>query len=76
LFKVAIMDAFIATILTSAFFLYLKFQWAAKSGIEIMMEEQEKLFVMSDIAILLGSALVIVIIAVYSVVFSSKGVQE
>jgi len=76
LFKVAIMDAFVATLLTSAFFLYIKFQWAATSGIEIMMQKQEELFRMSDIGILLGAALLIVIIAVYSVVFSSKGVQE
>ncbi len=76
LFKVAIADAFIATILTSAVFLYVKFQWAAQSGIDIMMQNQEELFKLTDIAILLGSALVIVIIAVYSVVFSSKGVQE
>ena len=76
LFKVAIVDAFIATILTSAIFLYVKFQWAANSGIDIMMQNQEELFRLSDIAILLGSALLIVIIAVYSVVFTSKGVQE
>ena len=76
LFKVAIMDAFIATILTSIFFLYIKFQWAAHSGIDIMMQKQEELFILSDIGILLGSSLLIVIIAVYSVVFSSRGVQE
>jgi len=76
LFKVAIMDAFVATLLTSAFFLYIKYQWAANSGIAIMMQKQEELFRLSDIAILLGAALLIVIIAVYSVVFSSKGVQE
>jgi len=76
LFKVAIADAFAATLLTSAFFLYIKFIWAANSGIAIMMQKQEELFRLSDIAILLGSALLIVIIAVYSVVFSSKGVQE
>ena len=76
LFRVAILDAFIATLFTSAFFFYIKFYWAAKSGIDIMMEKQEELFVMSDMGILLGAALLIVIIAVYSVVFSSKGVQE
>jgi len=75
LFKIAILDAFIATLLTSAFFFYIKFKWAASSGIDIMMQKQEELFIMSDIAILLGSALLIVIIAVYSVVFSSRGVQ-
>jgi len=76
LFKFAIMDAFVATVLTSAFFLYIKFIWAADSGIAIMMEKQEELFRLSDIGILLGSALLIVVIAVYSVVYSSKGVQE
>ncbi len=75
LFKVAIADAFIATILTSALFFYVKFQWAAQSGIDIMMQNQEELFKLTDIGILLGSALFIVVIAVYSVVFSSKGVQ-
>ena len=76
LFKVAIIDAFIATILTSVIFLYVKFQWAANSGIDIMMQNQEELFRLSDMAILLASSLLIVVIAVYSVVFSSKGVQE
>lgn len=38
LFKVAIADAFIATILTSAIFLYVKFLWATNSGIDIMMQ--------------------------------------
>ena len=76
LFKVAIVDAIIATIITSMLFLYLKFQWAVHSGIDIMMQNREELFRLSDIAVLLGSALFIVIIAVYSVVFTVKGVQE
>ena len=76
LFKVATIDAFIATILTSVVFLYVKFQWAASSGIDIMVQNQEELFRLTDMAILLGSALLLVIIAVYSVVFTSKGVQE
>ena len=76
LFKVAILDAFIATVITTLVFLYIKFQWAAHSGIEIMMKKQEELFLTTDIAILLGSSLLIVIISVYSVAFSSKGVPE
>ena len=76
LFKVAILDAFIATILTSTVFIYIKLKWAATSGIDIMMEKQEELFRMSDMGILLGAALLIVIVTVYSVVFSSRGVQE
>jgi len=76
LFKVAVADAIVATLITALIFLYIKFQWAAQSGIEIMMKNQEDLFRMSDMAILLGAALVIVIVAVYSVVFSSSGVEE
>ncbi len=76
LFRVAITDAFIATTLTSIIFLYIKFKWAAQSGIDIMMDNIEELFMPRDIAILLGSALLIVIVAVYSVVVTSKRVQE
>lgn len=76
LFKVAFVDAIFATISVSAIFFYVKFYWATQSGIDIMMQNQEALFRLSDIGLLLGSAFVIVILAVYSVVFSSKGVQE
>jgi cell division transport system permease protein len=76
LFKVAVLDAFIATLFTSAIFFYVKFVWAAQSGIDLMMEKQNELFQMTDMAILLGAALFIVIVAVYSVVFSARGVQE
>jgi len=76
LFKVAVIDAVVATMITALLFLYIKFEWAAQSGIEIMMKNQEDLFRISDIGLLLGSALIIVVIAVYSVVFSSSGVEE
>jgi cell division transport system permease protein len=76
LFKVAILDAIIATILTSLFFAYIKFQWAANSGIDMMVQNKEALFKVTDIAILLGMALLIVIIAVYSVVFTTQGEEE
>jgi cell division transport system permease protein len=76
LFKVAIFDAILATLFTSLFFLYLKFKWAANSGIDMMMQNKEELFKMTDIAILLAVALVIVIIAVYTVVFTAKGEEE
>jgi cell division transport system permease protein len=76
LFKVAFVDAIFSTLLVSGIFFYTKFYWAAQSGIDIMMQNQEALFKYSDIGILLGSSILIVIIAVYTVVFSSKGVQE
>jgi len=76
LFKVAIIDAVIATIITSLLFLYLKFEWVIHSGIDIMMQNREELFRLSDMAVLLGSALLIVIVSVYLVVFTTRGVQE
>jgi len=76
LFKVAFIDAIFATVFVSGIFYYIKFYWAAQSGIDMMMENQVALFMLNDIGILFGSAMLIVIIAVYSVVFSSKGVSE
>jgi len=76
LFKIAVFDAFFATLFTSAVFLYVKFVWAPQSGIDLIMQKQDELFQMTDIAILLGAALFIVIVAVYTVVVSSKGVEE
>ena len=75
LFKVAFIDAIFASILVSGIFLYIKFYWAAQSGIDMMTQNQEVLFKVTDMGILLGSSLLIVIIAVYSVVFTNKGVQ-
>jgi cell division transport system permease protein len=76
LFRVAFVDAIFATIFVSGIFFYIKFYWAAQSGIDMMMQNQEELFQVSDIGILFGSAIAIVVVAVYSVVFSNKGVQE
>jgi len=76
LFRVAFVDAIFATMFVSAIFFYIKFYWAAQSGIDIMQQNQEALFQVADIGILFGSAIAIVIVAVYSVVFSNKGVQE
>ena len=76
LFKVAIMDALLATVFTSLIFLYIKMKWAATSGIDMMVQNKEELFKISDIGILLIVALLIVIIAVYTVVFTSKGDEE
>jgi len=76
LFRMAIVDAFFATLFTSAVFLYIKFKWAPSSGIDILMQKQDELFDMNDMGILFISSLVIVIVAVYSVVVSNKGVEE
>jgi len=76
LFRVAIIDALLATLFTSIFFVYIKFVWATHSGIDIMRQNQDELFRISDIMMLLLVALVIVIIAVTTVVWTSKGVEE
>jgi len=76
LFKVAFIDAIFATVFVSSMFYYVKFYWAAQSGIDMMTENQSALFMFKDIGILFASAVLIVIIAVYSVVFSNKGVPE
>jgi cell division transport system permease protein len=76
LFRVAFMDAIFATLFVSAIFYYVKYYWAAQSGIDMMMQNQEILFKTEDVAILFVSALLIVVIAVYSVVFSNKGAPE
>ena len=77
LFKVAIIDAIMATLIVSALFFYVKFMWAAQSGIDILMQKRDELFLATDIGVLLGSSLLIVIIAVYTVVRGSqKGIKE
>jgi cell division transport system permease protein len=76
LFRMAILDALFAALLTSGVFLYVKFKWAPVSGIDILMQKQDKLFDMNDMGVLFISSLVIVIIAVYSVVVSNKGIEE
>lgn len=76
LFKVALIDALIATVITSIFFLYMKFVWAANSGIDIMVQNQDELFRLVDIFALLLMAICIVLIAVTTVVLTTKGVEE
>ncbi len=76
LFKMAILDAIFASLITAAIFFYIKLKWAPQSGIDMIVSHQDDLFRLSDIGILLGGALLIVIIAVYSVVYTTRGVEE
>ncbi|MCB4766896.1 MAG: cell division protein FtsX [Sulfurovum sp.] len=76
LFKVAISDAFIATFFVSGIFFYVKFIWATQSGINLIVHKKNELFQVADMIILLGIALLLVVMAVYSVVTSSRGAQE
>ncbi len=72
LFKTAVIDAIIATFVTSGVFLALKYYWAQESRIDILIQKQNLLFQSTDFLILLGISLFIVIISVYFVVFSNK----
>lgn len=76
LFQVSIVDAIISTILTTLFFLYLKYQWVVDSGIEIMIKNRDKIFMLSDVLWLVGTALAIVVIAVYTVVLNTQEIGE
>ena len=76
LFRVAFVDAIFATIMVSGIFYYIKLYWAVQSDIDIIVENHEVLFQTKDVGILFASALCIVLVAVYSVVFSNKGVDE
>ena len=76
LFRVAIVDAIVAGVLMSLIFFYVKFQWAERSGIDIIMQNHEMLMEITDLGTLFISALLIVIVAVFSTAFTSKGVRE
>jgi cell division transport system permease protein len=76
LFRVAFVDAVLATSFVSLFFMYIKFSWAIDSGIELVVEHQASLFQAFDMVYLLLVSIVLVILAVYAVVFSSKEVEE
>ncbi len=72
LFKVAFIDGIISTVLTSSSFIFLKYKWAEESHIDILMQMQELLFQPFDFFILLATALFIVFVSVYLVVFNTK----
>ncbi len=68
LFRIALIDALVATLLTIGLFAFLRFVWAPQSGITMLANRAELLFAYRDIAILGGIALAIVLISVVVVV--------
>jgi len=76
LFIMALIDALLSTLFVSAIFILIKIKWAMNSGIEMISKHQEFLFTSNDVIILFSSAILIVLITVYIVVFSSKGTIE
>ena len=76
LFKVALWDALFSTLLVCLLFFYMKFSLASKSGIEVLIQNRDNIFHTEDIMMLLGASVMIIVISVYTVAFSSKGVEE
>ncbi|HHO42213.1 MAG TPA: cell division protein FtsX [Epsilonproteobacteria bacterium] len=76
LFKIALLDALIAAVLIVLLFVYLRFGWAQSSGVDVMIQNKMFLFQSNDLLILVGSALFIVIVSVFAVVFSAKETEE
>ncbi len=76
LFRIALTDAVIAALATMGIFAFLRYVWASKSQIELLVRKQALLFEVKDIAILAGIALSIVIISVILVVHGAKESPE
>ncbi len=76
LFKIAFIDAIIATILNIGIFLYFKAGWASKSDIDFIKNNQDLLINVSDYFIMFFTAFVIVLISVFFVAFKSSEVPE
>ena len=76
LFKVAIVDAIIATILNIVIFIFIKSSWSQKSDIDFVKDNQELLFNVSDLFIQFTTAIVIVAISVIIVAMNTREVPE
>jgi cell division transport system permease protein len=71
LFRIALTDALIADAVTVGLFIFLRFAWAPKSGVTMLLGKEELLFAFGDVVLLSAIALAIVIISVVWVVYSS-----
>jgi len=76
LFKIAFIDAIIATILNIIIFIYLSSYWAKKSDIDFIAQNQNVLINFTDFLIMLITAIVIVSISVFVVAIKSSEVPE
>ena len=75
LFKMGLIDAFFATLITTTIFYTFK-RWAINSGIPILESKYNLLFSFSDVGILVTTAFSIVIVAVIFVAFGTQEVRE
>jgi len=78
IFKMALIDAFIATVLNTALFIYLQVSWSKVSGLQFIKDNSHLLFKVSDVFVWILAALIIVIISVFYVAFrsSNEGYEE
>ncbi len=75
LFKMGLIDAFFATIISSSIFISLQ-KWAPNSDISLLEDKYDLLFSFTDIGILATAAFTIVIIAVIFVAYGTKEIRE
>ena len=76
LFKIAFIDAIIATILNIFVFMYIKSTWSQHSDIDFIRDNQDLLFNFSDFLIQFVTAIVIVAISVFVVAIQTREVPE
>ena len=76
LFRIALIDAIIATSLTIGLFVFLRFFWLPKSTITLLSGKETLVFFWSDTAILAGTALAIVLTSVVVVVRGAREIPE
>lgn len=76
LFKIAFIDAIIATLLNIILFIYIKNAWAHTTDIEFIRDNQDLLLNVTDFFILFLTAVVIVSLSVLSVAIRTSEVPE
>jgi len=72
LINMALLDAVISAIITSAIFMALQNMWVRNSNMDILKENVDAIFAFSDFFILLIASVVVVMIAVFLVVINVK----
>jgi len=76
LFKIAFIDAIIATVLNIGIFIYFQNSWASKSDIDFIKNNQDILINVSDYLVMFLTAVIIVSISVFVVAIKSSEVPE
>jgi cell division transport system permease protein len=72
LINMAVVDAVISAVLTSAMFVSLQKMWISDTQMEILKEHVSDVFLFSDFFILLFASILVVLIAVFLVVINVK----